>query len=159
MSEPEGTSRIKSSTPYFVGVAHWWGGMVMTAAITLAHLRRVSVFRLATADWKLAAENCIRYGGSAHKPCVLIWCLERPLTCGSALRRPSNVRKIFFTGLPGVKGLLQGEARTLWVLGVWAYSAPGGLGLLIKEGLLMSKSWTDLGMMVLFLVYLGLENT
>lgn len=36
-----------------------------------SHLRRVSIFSLVKADWKLAAENCIRYGRLGHE--LLSW--------------------------------------------------------------------------------------
>lgn len=76
------------------------------------------------------------------------------------LFRGTHAHKIFPSWLPGVKGPLQGEARTQWVLGVpvcYHHSAPGGLP--IRKVFLCQKSWTDNGVVGIFLVYLGLENT
>lgn len=139
-----------------------WGQVLMRrwtrTAPQLPQRGRPFHFRVVRLE-TMAAANCISHGGSGLKPCVLLWCLERPLTSGSALQR-HTCHKVFLSGLPGVKGHLQGEATTLWVLGVWVcyhHSMPMGLGISIKESL-MSKSWADTGMVVMFLVYLGLEN-
>lgn len=73
-----------------------------------SHLRRVSIFSLVKADWKLAAENCIRYRGLGHELLSGLKGLEGPFTCGLALQRYPSVHKVFLSGFPGVKGLLQG---------------------------------------------------
>lgn len=89
------------------------------------------------------------------------WGIKGPLSYGSALQRHPSVHKIF-SWLLGVKGLLQGEARTLCGLGVWVHychSAPGEAWNSHRRRSSMSKSWTDPGMTVIFLVYFSLENT
>ena len=90
----------------------------------------------------MAAENCISHRGLPHKPCVLVWCLEGPLTHGVALWRHLDVHRIFHGGSKGRQ-----DALSTGSLGVLPPLCSRGTWNPIKEGLLIpqviDQPWDD----------------